>query len=327
MGEEVQISEYEIHQAIDNISLEFLKSHKIPFSISKIIDLSEKGSSKFTIEFSINQKGREEKNIDIPDNIKLINYIDNKSRHDLKDIKIKTTIRESNFPLNFIKNNTICSKTENTRIKNRLIGGGGLLLGKGKSTTHTIGAFLKNKISNDFFALTVSHGIIGNENLYYFDGFFDNNNRRITNSIGGFKKINRHIDYALIDIDNNINHKINSGIKISGTIPHLYSDNMQGEKVKKYGFFSDFTEGIIHSNYCNESINGQTINKGLIEVKHQSSSCLFTVDGDSGSLVIDNNNRIVGIVKSRSRRSEKFSKIIPIKQIMDDINLNLTFNF
>lgn len=234
-------------------------------------------------------------------------------------LKIKYKL-ESDETLNSCESNAIRNHT------NILLGGGGLGKGNNGSYKRTLGLFFQDSKSKKKYGLTCKHGLNLKENLTYtrFNESFKYNIGEII--LQSSDILYKKLDYSLIELNtpqDNIFSYSSSLLKI-GKIK--FNPNICikiNDKALKYGNQTWFTSGEVKSNYCALYNYENGLNLGLIQI--QSHFCLFSDKGDSGSIVVNENNEIIGMI---SFNIGNYIYLVPIQKIIQDLKKNeLKINF
>ncbi|NFD86721.1 hypothetical protein FCV13_01600 [Clostridium botulinum] len=91
------------------------------------------------------------------------------------------------------------------------------------------------------------------------------------------------------------------------------------QPVKKVGAISELTTGVITSISSTLTVDYDTINKSAI-FKEQVVTTKMDEYGDSGSILLDENNHAIGLLMSGSKNNTTFN---PIDTVLKELNVNL----
>lgn len=236
-------------------------------------------------------------------------------------VKIKTKY----YQLSKNKRLNDCAIEENIPQGQIITGGGNLYINYDDNLKCTFGSFLVHKREhldkkNIYYGLTTAHNMPNTTAIFYSNG---NPDHKILISNTEPKR-NKLLDYCLIKIRKKYYTHI-----VEGMINHhnINFNNIQnqfskGTPVFKYGMRTKYTKGFIKSDFvCEYNEAENNFVTGLVEVKSSVKNCPFSDFGDSGSLVVDDKNRPVGIIKSKAI-NDNTSLIVPIHKIFEDIENN-----
>lgn len=185
--------------------------------------------------------------------------------------------------------------------------------------------------------LTCYHVVIGKKHSYdhfLFEGDEDiihphgDNGQKIGSIRFGLK--NNEIDAALVTLENNtLSNTTPDGTKISSVREIKYEEQYSKVNVKMYGFNNNqaVQQGKVCSKYNDISIkynlpDGSTqqmaLNNLIATANNQNKA--LSQPGDSGSVVLDENNSVIGIIVAGDT---DVSYIIPIQTIFNQLNIQL----
>jgi len=304
------INDNELHEKIIAFSNQTLIPQKKDFKIS-IIKKEDKLSNE--IEFYVQVSSSDKMFLtEIPKFLKI------KGSY---TVKIKTKY----YQLSKNKRFNDCAIEENIPQGQIIIGGGNLYIGHRDNLKCTFGSFLVQKREhlnkkNIYYGLTTAHNMPNTTAVFYSNG---NPDHKILISNTEPKR-NKSLDYCLIKIREKHHTHIVEGMINHRNINFNYIQNQFsiGTPVFKYGMRTKYTKGFIKSDFvCEYNKAENNFVTGLVEVKSVIKNCLFSNFGDSGSLVVDDKNRPVGIIKSKAL-NDNTSLIVPIHKIFEDIKNN-----
>ena len=142
-----------------------------------------------------------------------------------------------------------------------------------------------------------------------------------TNHIGDvvFGKMDTNHDFAVAKVKDGIKLKTAIELDSGPIIPKSFGRVIEGDKLTLCGRSSGISQGIVKSTSAPQTINyvKGTISQfiqGLIEVEK------FSTKGDSGGIVINSKNRIVGLLIADS---DQFSYVLPVQNFITKNNYSL----
>ncbi|KEI14937.1 trypsin-like serine protease [Clostridium novyi] len=102
-------------------------------------------------------------------------------------------------------------------------------------------------------------------------------------------------------------------------IPKGINSPKLNQRVKKVGAISELTTGVITSIHNTMTVNYQDIKKSAI-FKEQIFTSFMAEHGDSGAILLDQNNNVIGLLMSGSKNTSVFN---PIDTVLKQLNVNL----
>ncbi|KEI15884.1 hypothetical protein Z959_11515 [Clostridium novyi B str. ATCC 27606] len=102
-------------------------------------------------------------------------------------------------------------------------------------------------------------------------------------------------------------------------IPKGVSNPKLNQPIKKVGAISELTTGVITSIHNTMTVNYQDIKKSAI-FKEQIFTSFMAEHGDSGAILLDQNNNVIGLLMSGSKNTSVFN---PIDTVLKQLNVNL----
>lgn len=234
-------------------------------------------------------------------------------------VKFGTELYEA--PLNVIvSGNAIAeSSSPGERIRNR-----------GKKSGGTFGCVVKDLLTNEEYILTCYHVLRVSHKWRWFnptgdEAILDENNKEIASLSTGFR--DNYFDVGLAKCMTPIINIIASGIgKPKAIRPLSPLDEALETPVKLKGMTNNSIKvGVIYNDCINVKLkysDGRWELKELFSITKRVNGHFqsITTSGDSGSIVLDSNNYVIGMIVGGD---DKFSYAIPMNKIADRLGIDL----
>ncbi|MFD2567754.1 hypothetical protein [Pseudotenacibaculum haliotis] len=220
--------------------------------------------------------------------------------------------------VNKIIPDSTCSKIDNEISGEKILGGGGIKINPQTIGITTLAVVFKDDLTDRLFGLTCSHGLRDESPIFY-----SQKTKTKYKHIGKvyYKNPSTNMDYAIIEIFPNSIGDVNEGVLLytnNDEIQQNIIHHKEGTPVRKYGVITQGTSGTIDSEDVSYKYKGKLL-KGNYMVKGNSPCHFFADEGDSGSLVINDELKPVGIIVQIQANK---SIVLPLINIIEHINEN-----